>query len=215
VGTVGAVAWRHNQAVPAAPQPAREYATARGQRSEVTLVDGTRAWLNADSRLRVPSRYGVGARNVELEGEAFFVVRHDEKRPFRVYTRDAVSEDLGTEFSVRSYPEDSAVVVVVASGRVAMGRAGTPADSERKVALGRGQMGRLDRAGHVTVTDGVDLSGPLGWREGRLEFDQKPLADVLRELGRWYALEIVAGVVGLRYVREGRQVRLLARPLRH
>jgi transmembrane sensor len=230
--------WARHQA----EQAGREYTTARGQRAEVTLVDGTRAWLNAASRLRVPNTYGADTRDVELEGEAFFVVHHDAKRPFRVYARGAVSEDLGTELSVRSYPEDSAVVVLVASGKVAMGLVSASMRPDGKVALDSGQMGRLDRTGRMTVTDGVDLSGPLGWRDGRLEFDQRPLADVLRELGRWYdldnvlddsslarvpltfaldrhpadeALDIVAGVVGLRYVREGRQVQLFAQPPRH
>ncbi|HEU4588170.1 MAG TPA: FecR domain-containing protein [Gemmatimonadales bacterium] len=247
VAVAGTFAWREHRGTGtrAAPtQAAREYATTRGQRAEVTLVDGTRVLLNSDSRLRLQSGYGVRTRDVELEGEAFFVVQHDEQRPFRVHSRGAVSEDLGTEFSVRSYPEDSAVVVLVVSGRVAMrsdhaaaaGAAATPA-ATRGVELGRGQMGRIDQAGRVSVSDNVDLVGPLAWREGRLEFDQVPLATVLRELERWYdldivledsslaqapvtaslrkrtadeALGIIAGVLDLQYRRDGRQVRLMA-----
>jgi ferric-dicitrate binding protein FerR (iron transport regulator) len=244
VAAVG-VAWRRGGASGTAgargPEHVKEYATARGERSEFTLVDGTRVWLSADSRLRVLSGYGAGKREVELVGEAYFVVRHDQQRPFRVYARGTVSEDLGTEFNVRSYPEDSDVVVVVASGRVSMRRAATAAHPASTVELGRGQMGRLDGTGRVTVTSGVDPAAPLAWREGRLEFDQRPLSEVLRELGRWYdldvaledsslagvpvtvtldrhpadeALDIVSRVVGLRYTREGRIVRLAAKASR-
>jgi len=235
VVTTGTVVWRREAAD--APHPPREFTTARGERSEVTLVDGTRVWLSADSRLQVMGNYGAGNREVQLVGEAYFIVRHDPQRPFRVYARGTVSEDLGTEFNVRSYPEDSDVVVLVASGRVAMRRTATTRPAST-VELGRGQMGRLEEDGRVTVTSDVDPGGPLAWREGRLEFDQRPLSEVLRELGRWYdltivlddsslarvpvsltldrhpadeALEIVSRVVGLRYTREGRVVRLSAK----
>lgn len=240
VAIAGSFIWwgrRAERTSAAALGAAREYATTRGQRAEVTLVDGTRVQLNADSRLRVRGNYGTDRRDVELEGEASFVVQHDAQRPFRVYAHGAVSEDLGTEFSVRSYPEDSAVVVLVVSGRVAMRSVHAAPRPDAGVLLGRGQMGRLDGTGHVSVSDGVDLSGPLAWREGRLEFDELPLGAVLRELERWYDLEIVledsslarapvtaslskrtadealgiiAGVLDLRYRRDGRQVRLMA-----
>jgi transmembrane sensor len=239
VAGVGALGWwRHERAEPAvATGGAREYATTRGQQAQVTLVDGTRVWLNVDSRLTVPHDYGVAARDVALEGEAYFVVEHDARRPFRVRTRGAVSEDLGTEFNVRAYPDDAGVVVVVASGRVALRPDGTAGGTAAGVELGRGQMGRLGVAGDVAVTD-VDLTAVLGWRERRLELEERPLAEVLREVGRWYDLEIaledsalgrvpvtislsqhtadealavLTGVVDARYRRDGRQVRIYRR----
>jgi ferric-dicitrate binding protein FerR (iron transport regulator) len=236
--TTGALRWRRGATDVATPVALREYTTARGERSEVTLVDGTRVWLGADSRLRTMAGYGVADRQVELVGQAYFAVSHDGRRPFRVYAGGTVAEDLGTEFDVRSYPEDSDVVVVVASGLVAMRRPATAIRAASTVKLVGGQMGRLDREGSMTVTSGVDTATALAWRDGRLAFDQRPLTQVLRELGRWYdltvvledsslaavpvtitldrhpadeALEIVSRVVGLRYTREGRVVRLTAR----
>lgn len=235
--TTGVLRWRRGAADAAAPVALREYTTARGERSEVTLVDGTRVWLGVDSRLRTMGAYGVADRQVELVGQAYFAVSHDERRPFRVYAGETVSEDLGTEFDVRSYPEDSAVVVLVASGLVSMRRPATASRAASAVKLGSGQMGRLDREGRMTVTTGVDTAMALAWRDGRLAFDQRPLSQVLRDLGRWYdltvvledsslsgvpvtitldrhpadeALEIVSRVVGLHYTREGRVVRLSA-----
>lgn len=242
--TVAALSWtnRTSRTPELVASSGREYVTDRGQRAKVMLVDGTRVWLNVDSKLHVSPGYGERTRDVQLEGEAFFDVQHDDDRPFRVHTREALSEDLGTEFGVRAYPGDSATVVVVAQGAVALRRSEpAPAVSgaaSRGVELTRGQMGRLDPSGRVTVMDGVDLRASLGWREGTLEFQEMPLVDAIRELERWYdveivlgdsslahvpltatfndqtvdqALAIIAGALDVRYRRDGRQVRLTVR----
>lgn len=224
------------------------YATERGQRATVMLVDGTRVWLSVDSRLRIAPGYALSTRDVELEGEAFFEVKHDDALPFRVHTSRAIAEDLGTEFSVRSYPGDSATVVIVADGVVALRRsesATAPADpaatARGGIELTRGQMGFLHPNGVPTVVDGVDLAALLAWRHGALEFQETPLADAVRELERWYdveitlgdsslahvpltaafekqsvdqALTIVAAALDARYERNGRQVHLIARSAR-
>ena len=79
-----------------------------------------RVTLNAGSRLRWRADYGARTREVQLEGEGYFEVRHDGARPFRVHAPGAVAEDLGTRFTVRAYPEGSGVEVAVAEGRVAL-----------------------------------------------------------------------------------------------
>lgn len=236
--TVGPIALRRVGVEPAS-RPGREYVTTRGQRAELVLVDGTRAWLNADSRLRLLPGYGSNARDVALEGEAYFVVEHDAKRPFRVHTSGAVSEDLGTEFNVRAYADDADERVLVAVGRVAVRRNGSSTQADSGVTLGRGQMGRLDRAGRLAVIDRADLAATLAWREDRLEFEERPLTDVVREFERWYDLHItlddsilarvpvtatligqtadqalgaLATTLNVRYTRSGREVRFSAGP---
>jgi transmembrane sensor len=167
---------------------AREYVTARGQRGTIVLVDGTRVWLNVDSRLRAGTGYGASARDVYLDGEAVFAVEHDQARPFRVHTATGVAEDVGTEFVVQAYPEDSSTSVAVADGVVELRAAARPAD--RAVTLGRGQLGRVDRSAYLTVEQDVDIDRWLAWRDGRLQFREMPLADVARELERWYGVRI-------------------------
>ena len=230
----GGVAWWRSAAPSAASGQDREYVTTRGQRSELTLIDGTRVWLSVDSRLRVPASYGAGARDVELEGEAFFVVSHDARRPFRVRTATSMSEDLGTEFSVRDYADDAEAVVVVASGKVGL-RPAAGTNARDDVELIRGQMGRLDETGRIVVVDGVDLAALHAWRQGRIEFEEEPLGEAVRRLERWFdieislgdsalarvpitasfggqsadeALRILAGVLDLQVSRQGRLVRL-------
>jgi transmembrane sensor len=192
-------AW--NAAAPPAPTarvpaPMREYATPRGQRATFQLSDGTRLVLAAESRLRVPADYGRGAREVYLEGEALFEVVHDSTRPFRVFAKDAVAEDLGTRFDVRAYPEDSAVAVAVADGAVALGRADTvpgadrPAGEAQGVVLREGELGTLASNGRVTTATGSIVATYLAWAEGRLQFMNAPLPEVARVVGRWYDLDV-------------------------
>lgn len=194
---VGASAVWYSAAAPqrarreAAALPMREYATATGQRAEILLSDGTRALLSVESHLRVPADYGGGARDVYLDGEAFFDVRHDELKPFRVHIRGGIAEDLGTEFVVRAYPDDSGATVVVASGLVAL-RVDS-AHSQRApaaTAIRPGQLGRLDASGRVTVIDDVDVRAHLSWTRGRIAFRDVPFARVAHELERWYDVEI-------------------------
>jgi ferric-dicitrate binding protein FerR (iron transport regulator) len=244
-GTLWAKAtWRWEAARPRADQAAPEYATRRGQRAELMLVDGTRVWLNADSRLRVRPGYGTKARDVELDGEAYFQVEHDQARPFRVHTRGAVSEDLGTEFNVRAYASEASEEVVVALGRVAVRHTTKASQSvgESGLELGRGQMSRIDRTGRIALINGVDPAIAAGWRSGQLKFKDTPVADAVRELERWYdlditlddsllasvpltasltertadqALAVVAGVLNVTYRRDDRHVRLMPKPARH
>jgi transmembrane sensor len=187
----GAFLWRSPAAVPdgVATSEVREFATARGQRATIRLLDGTRVELGFASTLRVRP-FRDGRRELTLEGEAVFDVVHDEARPFIVHAGHAVTEDLGTTFSVRAYPGDSAVRVVVVSGKVAMRPRDASPGSASSAILGPGQLGRLDARGAVEVEDGVDTSGYMAWLTGRLSLHHAPLADIAAELERRYDISI-------------------------
>ncbi len=193
----GGLLWRAvNQARTraAAPLPMRLYATVRGERADLHLADGTRIALNVDSRLQLPLDFGRRDRTVYLEGEAYFQVQHDSTRPFRVVAANAVTEDLGTGFVVRAYPGSSGVRVVVAQGKVALGPA---RDAAAGTVLSVGDLGRLDTSGVVTVRSGVDVGRYTAWTEGRLEFVNTPLSEVVSQLERWYDLDITLADSGL------------------
>ena len=169
--------------------PVREFATPAGQRLQLTLPDSSRVLLSVGTRLRVPRDFGLRARAVELDGEAYFVVRHDPRRPFLVRTRQGVTEDLGTSFDVRAYAQEDYVQVVVASGRVSL-RAGA-ADSA--LSLRSRDRGVIDARGVLTATSGVALGDYLAWTRGTLVFHNAPLRDVVAQLGRWYDVDIEVG----------------------
>jgi transmembrane sensor len=169
-------------------EAAREYATAPGQRAEVSLRDGSRVLLSVDTRLRVPRDYGVHDRAVELDGEAYFVVRHDARRPMVVRTHHGIAEDLGTEFGVRAYHREDDFQVIVRVGSVAMRRLHDPGPA--LLTLGPGDRGVLDARGQASMTSHVPVDRYLSWTAGRLVFDDAPLGTVIVQLERWYDLDI-------------------------
>lgn len=176
----------------ASPPRERVFETSRAQRAEVNLRDGTRVMLNVDSRLRVSANYGAGARDVALEGEAYFDVVHDSTRPFRVHTPAGVAEDAGTSFLVAQYPEADGMRVAVKSGRVIVNRATT---------LEPRDVASVDAEGQVRVRHGVDVERDLAWTRGRLEFDRVPLAEVIPRLARWFDVEVMLADSSLAQVR--------------
>ena len=191
--TGSALLWRaHTTSTPTASltPAAREFATARGQRATIRLVDGTRVELGFASTLRVRP-FDNGRRELYLEGEAVFDVVHDAHRPFIVHAANAITEDLGTTFGVRAYPGEDAVRVVVVSGRVALRsrqQAGTR--ESRSAVLGPGELGNLDAAGRLEVMSGVDTSTYVAWLNGRVAFHNARLDAVVAELERRFDITI-------------------------
>jgi transmembrane sensor len=167
-------------------EPMVAVATAAGATRSLVLEDGSRVTLGAASRLQHPRHFRGDARMVVLEGEAFFEVAHDAKRPFTVRSGGAFTRVLGTRFDVRGYAGEP-VRVVVESGRV---RLVPVTGTDSGVVLVRGDMGVAAPGRPVTRRGGVDPARYAGWREGRLEFERAELAEVARELRRWYGVEV-------------------------
>ncbi|MBA2473628.1 MAG: FecR domain-containing protein [Pseudonocardiales bacterium] len=174
------------EAVRTAPAT-RVVTTPPGQRASFRLPDGTSVMLGVASTLRYPPSISTRSREVQLEGEAYFEVAHDNTRVFAVRAGDVLAEDLGTTFIVRAYPEDHRARVVVRSGKVALRAARAPNQTQRQVLL-PGQLGRLDTKG-IPVAERADTSAYFAWTEGRLVFDDVALRDALPQLSRWYDLE--------------------------
>lgn len=170
-------------------QLSRTYVTAKGQRADIQLTDATRVTLAPESRLVVPATFDESARDVTLEGEAYFDVAHRDKQPFIVHAGHAFVRDVGTRFAVRAYAADSAVRVVVTHGIVHVRPEGA-ADSSRAV-LSEGMEERLDAVGGSTIRVNVDTARLLGWRTGTLEFVGAPIREVAAELSRWYDVDII------------------------
>jgi transmembrane sensor len=171
VVTVGRIA---NISSPTLPE-ARTFATTVGARDSVVLADGSRILLGPASNVT------VRGRDVELTGEAFFVVTHDEARPFTVRTGGTVIRDIGTEFSVHS--DGQGVRVVVSEGSVQLSN---PKDS---VVLAQGDVGVVD-SGRVSASRGAATPDDLAWTRGRLVFRNASVAELGADLRRWYGVEL-------------------------
>ncbi len=179
--------------------PLREVITRPGERADLRLSDGTHVLLGVGSRLRFAPTLGAASRDIYLDGEALFDVRHDARRPFLVHTAHAITEDLGTRFDLRAYMADSVLTVVVAEGRVALrsgvaaGKGGKHVETlETRVVLSDRDLARLGADGRLTTERGVPVERYLAWTEGRLVFTGTPLHDALPDLARWYGLELHA-----------------------
>ncbi len=166
-----------------------EYSTARGQYATVHLTDSSEVTLAPESRLVVSAQFAEGTREISLEGEAVFDVRHDAAHPFRVSARGATIQDIGTRFDVRAYKNDYALIVAVAEGSVSLGR--TRADSTHSsVLLNRGDVGTVDSLGNASTQHGARATGYLAWATGTLSFVDQPLPEVLRTIARWYDVDV-------------------------
>ena len=172
----------------------RVYRTHRGQRASGTLPDGSAFQLGPLSVLRVPTGYGGTARVVELEGDGYFNVTHDERRPFAVRTARTTIRDLGTRFIVRARPTEQRVEVAVAEGEVSiepLNQQGTsdaraPSNEPRRLMVTAGQVALVDERGLARLLRRASVASRFAWTRGELAFDHVLVPDVLAELSRWY-----------------------------
>jgi len=163
-----------------------DYVTGRGQRSIVDLPDGTRVTLDVDSAVDVA--FAGGRRDVRLlSGRAFFDVAHDQAHPFAVQAGGRVVTALGTQFEVRLTP--GAMQVVLAEGRVSVGSApGRPAAPLVKLSPGQAFAAGDGAAGRVSP---ADLDEALAWKQGVVEFHDRPLSEAIGLLNRYTRARIV------------------------
>jgi len=158
----------------------------RGQTYQITLNDGTEVWLNAGSRLSFPSSFIGDSRVVTLDGEAYFKVARDEKRPFIVSTSQIATHVLGTEFNMKAYEGlESHVTLVKGAVKVEI------KDSQKEVLLYPGEDIACLHDGTCQVRQ-VDTTRYAQWLDGYFYFDDVCLKDILKELGYWYNLTIEA-----------------------
>lgn len=180
-------AWRLTR--PERHRPAvAEVSAPRGATKEAVLPDGSHVRLGAESSIRYAAAFDEPTRTVELRGMAYFEVVHDPARPFLVHVRHGVTARVvGTRFVVLAYPEHPRVEVAVAEGRVALS-SGRP--SEHEVAIGVGQVGQVGADGAPSVANDTSLDAHFAWMRGLLVLKDRPLAEALVELGRWYDVQL-------------------------
>ncbi|SET59083.1 FecR family protein [Hymenobacter actinosclerus] len=157
--------------------------TPRGGQYQLQLPDGSRVWLNADSRLAFPVAFGRRRRVVQLTGEAYFEVAKDAARPFEVEAGTARVTVLGTHFNVQAYPDEPAPVTTLLEGAVRLHQGAA------QVLLRPGQQGRPRPDGTIAVR-AVDASSAVAWKEGRFVFDDEPLEGIMRQVARWYDVQV-------------------------
>lgn len=161
----------------------QERVVPNGKKIQIGLPDGTQVWVNSGSKLRFPSSFTGNKRELYLEGEAYFDVAHDAKRPFIIHTGKVFTQVLGTAFNVKAYGSNE-MSVTVARGKVSVGLLNkllsvlTP-----NLCLSYNQMNGNAK------TYKVDAS-KLRWMNGDLIFDNMKLDEAARIIERWYDVQI-------------------------
>lgn len=150
----------------------------------VSLPDGSRVTLNANSSITYPETFEGGARNVSLNGEAFFDISRDTTKPFTIEAGDANIRVLGTSFLVQNI-KDSGVVVSVATGKVRL----TKKDNEAKVELVKGEQGFLAKTEPRPIKQTIENINYLAVYNKVLRFENTPLNIVLKDLENYYQVE--------------------------
>lgn len=158
--------------------------TPRGGQYRVTLSDGTRVWLNAASSISYPTTFNGKDREVTLHGEAYFEVAKNASQPFIVHTPKQDIQVLGTEFNINCYQDEGKTVTTLVTGSVKI----DTKEGEPPLQLHPGEQAVLDKANFDVAV--VDVSLYTAWKDGDFRFRATPLVEVLRQMERWYDLDV-------------------------
>ena len=170
----------------ATPLAFNTISTPRGGVYQVNLPDGTKVWLNAASSIKFPTTFAqLSQRKVELEGEAYFEVAKNKKVPFVVATSGQQVQVLGTHFNISSYTDERELKTTLLEGSVKVIAANT-------IVLKPGQQSNLKRngSGDLKVST-ANIAQVMAWKNGFFHFEKENLHEVMRQLSRWYDIEVV------------------------
>jgi len=159
--------------------------TPRAGQFQVVLPDGSKVWLNNASSLRYPTSFSGPSREIELTGEGYFEVAKNTSKPFAVKTRDVTVHVLGTSFNIMAYDDEPVIKATLLTGKVAIAAAG------KQSILSPGEQGVLTHTGAISISKDVDTEEAIAWQRGYFHYTHANIKDVLRQLARWYDVEVV------------------------
>lgn len=159
--------------------------TPKGGQFHIVLPDGTGVWLNAASSLRFPTAFTGKQRNVEITGEVYFEVAHNKQMPFIVTNGLTEITVLGTHFNVMAYDDEKIMRTTLLEGAVKVAR------GAKEKLLAPGQQARISAAtGSMRVVDDVDTEKELSWKNGYFQFEDESLESIMRQVSRWYDVDV-------------------------
>ena len=160
--------------------------TVADETKEIMLADASKVTLNQNSSLNYETEFNSKKRQVSMQGEAFFKVSRDEKRPFTIETQTAFVQVLGTSFNVRSYPNEDFFEVFVETGKVKV----TLKNSNKSYELTPGQFIRFKKSENK-IEQGIDQTAAANaWRTGAISFKGQQITTVLKGMERLYGVKM-------------------------
>lgn len=164
--------------------------TPQGGQYQVVLPDGSKVWLNAASSLRFPVKFIGNERLVELSGEGYFDISQDMKKPFLVKTGDQLVQVLGTQFNINNYHDADGIRTTLVEGKVMVSvNVGKDTEAKQRV-LEPGQQSLVQQTLKSIQVKEVDMESTLAWKNGWFIFNDTDLKDILKQLARWYVIEV-------------------------
>lgn len=158
--------------------------TPKGGKFQVRLPDGSKVWLNAASSLRFPTSFSGTKRQVELKGEAYFEVAHDDSKLFEVNTRNQIVQVLGTHFNINAYADEPTVNTTLLEGSVRVSDVRTNISQLLKP----GEQSQL--AERIEIVSVKNTSEAVAWKEGYFQFNEADIETVMRQIERWYDVTV-------------------------
>jgi len=181
--------FRINNYIPLNEPVYNEIFAAFGTRSAIKLSDGSSVWLNSGSKIRYPDRFTGDDRTVYLEGEAYFEVESNLKKPFIVETSSIIVRSTGTKFNVSGYNTSEKVKVTLVSGKVEVGMIDDK-NNYNKSQLNVNQHLSFDRTNGTSSIKTVDTYKYISWKDGKLIFRDEPLSNVVKRIGQVFNVDI-------------------------
>lgn len=167
--------------------------TPKGKIYQLLLPDSSKAWLNAASSIRFPTAFIGRERSVEITGEVYFEIKKNAEMPFHVTVNQRATIDvLGTSFNVNAYDNEDMLRTTLLTGSVRIQI--TQQEGGSSVVLKPGQQAQIKQthvAQSIPVVHNANIKNVMGWKEGYFSLDDLTLADLMREVERWYDVEVV------------------------
>jgi len=151
----------------------------------LSLADGSKVWLNAESSLRYPTAFTGNERKVEITGEAYFEVAHNAAMPFIVQKGDVEIKVLGTHFNVNAYDDERSLKVTLLEGAVKVERHGN-----ESLNIQPGQQAEINRQGKMELNKEVDIDEVMAWKNNWFNFNSLTVPDIMQQIERWYNVSV-------------------------
>lgn len=162
--------------------------TARGNQYQLILADGSKVWLNSASSLRFPTSFTGDTREVELDGEGYFEVAKNPSKPFHVKTNSQDIEVLGTHFNVNAYNDEGTTKTTLLEGSVKVSQSAI--GNRQSAILKPGEQSVLKANSPFTIDYSPDIDQVMAWKNGWFEFDNTDIKAIMRQISRWYDVDI-------------------------
>lgn len=166
--------------------PLNTMTTPAGGQYQLILPDGTKVWLNSSSSITFPAVFSGKERRVSVTGEVYVEVAKNKNMPFRINVSNCEIQVLGTHFNVSAYSDEQAIKTTLLEGNVRVKSAGN-----RSVDIRPGEQAVIVASGELTTNKEVNVDQVMAWKNGYFNFEQADIESVMRQISRWYDVEVV------------------------